>query len=77
MEAGKLVKQEGKENHLLDMIAEDTAFDLSKEELDELMNAKLYTGCAGMQVDSLLHDYINPLLQENQNLMGTDTDISL
>lgn len=77
MEAGKLVKQEGKENHLLDMIAEDTAFDLTKEELDELMNAELYTGCAGMQVDSLLHDYINPLLQENQNLMGTDTDISL
>lgn len=77
MKAGRLIKEEGEENRLLDMIADEPAFGLTKEELDDLMDSRLYIGCASMQVDSLLHEYINPLLQENQKLLGTDSDISL
>lgn len=77
MKAGRLIKENGEDNSLLDMIAKDSAFGLSEEELEVLMDSKLYIGCAGMQVEAFLHDYINPLLQENQRLLGTDTQISL
>ena len=44
MEAGRQVKVEGKENNLLDLIAEDPMFNLTREELEKTMDPTKYVG---------------------------------
>lgn len=53
MEAGKRVKMEGKENDLVERIAADEAFGLSKAEIEEVLQEN-FVGCAPMQVDEFL-----------------------
>ena len=50
MEAGRNVKQEGLENNLLELIAQDEEFHMTLEELKETMDPKKYVGYAPMQV---------------------------
>ena len=70
MEAGKTVKVEGKENNLLQLIAEDPAFNLSAEDLQKTMDPKKYVGRSKEQVDAFLKKCIRPLLEENKELLG-------
>lgn len=69
MEAARQVKDEGKPNPLLHLIARDKAFDLEEEDLSALLDASLYIGRAPGQVEDFLRDYIYPLLEENKNLL--------
>ncbi len=67
MEAGKRVKLEGKDNNLLELIAEDEMFGLSKESIKEAMNPHLYTGRAAAQVVEFINEYIKPILAMNKD----------
>ncbi|MDJ0838118.1 MAG: adenylosuccinate lyase [Acidobacteriota bacterium] len=62
MEAGKVVKVEGGQNDLLDRIAADSAFHLDREALEQLADARLYTGRAEQQVAEFLAAEIEPIL---------------
>lgn len=75
MEAGAHVKQEGRENNLLELIAEDSAFNLSAKELQETMDPKKYVGRAPVQVERFLQEVIRPILQENEALLGMKAEI--
>ena len=75
MEAGKNVKVEGKENNLLELIAADTAFQLSKEELSSIMEPSKYVGRAKEQVETFLSDCVCPILEANENLLGMTAEI--
>lgn len=75
MEAGRNVKVEGKENNLLDLIAADPAFNLSREELEKTMDPSLYTGRSARQVERFLAEVIRPLLKENKEYLGMHADI--
>lgn len=77
MEAGKRVKEEGKENNLLELIANDPAFSLTLEELQNTMNPEKYTGCAKAQVEVFLKDVIKPVLEENKELLGLTAEIKV
>lgn len=77
MEAGKRVKEEGKENNLLELIANDPAFSLTLEELQNTMNPEKYTGCAKAQVEAFLKDVIKPVLEENKELLGLTAEIKV
>ncbi len=77
MDAGRLVKLNGDENHLLEMLAKSDKFDLNVQELNELINPKLYIGCAAMQVDDFLNDYIYPMINENSKLLGISAEINV
>ena len=61
MEAGKNVKQEGKENNLLELIAADPSFNLTLEELEANMEPAKYVGRAPYQVNVFLRDVVNPI----------------
>ncbi len=50
MEAGKTVKEEGKENNLLELIAADPSFNMTLEELEACMEPSRYTGRTGHEV---------------------------
>ena len=77
MEAGKTVKEEGKDNNLIDLIAADPSFGLSKEELQSTLQPSLYVGRAPRQVEVFLRDVVNPVLEKNKDELGATAEINL
>ncbi len=75
MEAGANVKERGEENNLLDLIAADESFGLTREELEASMDPAKYIGCAPVQVEHFLDDCVRPLLEENSDILGVRADI--
>lgn len=75
MEAGKNVKMEGGENNLLDLIAADGTFGLTKEELEACMEPSKYIGRAPEQVDAFLSKVVLPIMDENRELLGIKAEI--
>ncbi len=75
MEAGAHVKKDGRENDLLELIAADPAFNLSEEELKETMDPKKYVGRAPIQVEKFLEEVVQPILEENEALLGVKAEI--
>ncbi len=77
MEAGKQVKQEGKENNLLELIAADETFGLSLEELEASMEPSRYVGRAPLQVEQFLSKVIAPVLEKNRDELGVKAEINV
>ena len=77
MEAGKTVKEEGKENNLVDLIAADPAFGLTKEQIEENLKPELYVGRAPRQVEVFLRDVVNPVLEANKSELGVKAEINV
>ncbi len=77
MQAGKRVKEEGLENNLLDLIAADERFHMTREELNKYVNPKLYIGAAPHQVERYLETVVNPMLEENKDLLGETAEINV
>jgi len=70
MEAGRLVKEEGKTNDLLERISNDFTFKLSLEELNALMNPENFVGIAPQQTEEFISTVIYPILSANKNVLG-------
>ena len=70
MEAGKNVKVEGKENNLLELIAADPAFNMTLEDLQKTMDPSKYTGRAEVQVNAFLKNVVQPVLDDNKEILG-------
>ena len=77
MEAGKTVKMEGKENNLAELIAADPAFGLTLEEINAVMKPENFVGRAPQQVEDFLKDYVDPVLEENRDLLGIEVEINV
>ncbi|MGN0131646.1 MAG: adenylosuccinate lyase [Lachnospiraceae bacterium] len=77
MEAGKNVKQLGKENNLLELIAEDPAFGMDLEDLQKTMDPSKYVGRAPIQVEKFLKEVVAPILEENKDLLGVTAEINV
>ena len=77
MEAGKNVKVEGLDNNLLELIAADESFGMSLEELKACMDPAKYTGRAKEQVEAFLSKVIQPILDENADILGLTGEISV
>ena len=63
MEAGRLIKEEGQPNRLLDLIAADPDFDLDADELRSKLRPSDYVGRAPQQTAEYIESEIRPLLQ--------------
>ena len=77
MEAAKNVKIKGEENNLLELIAGDPAFNMSIDELKKTMDPARYVGRAPRQVEVYLRDVINPMLEENKEVLGMQSEIKV
>jgi len=77
MEAGRNVKERGLENNLLDLIAADKAFNLSANDLKKAMEPARYTGRAKEQTEEFIEEVIQPILKENQDLLGITVEITV
>ena len=77
MEAGRNVKEKGLDNNLLELIAEDPAFNLSIDELKKTMDPSKYVGRAPLQVEAYLKNVVNPVLEANKEVLGVKAEINV
>lgn len=77
MEAGKNVKEKGLDNNLLELIANDSTFNMTLADLQTTMDPKKYIGCADRQVEDFMANVIHPILQENHDLLGVKVEINV
>ncbi|MDO4788601.1 MAG: adenylosuccinate lyase [Johnsonella sp.] len=77
VEAGRRVKEEGKENNLLELIAKDEVFNLSRESLSEAMDASKYIGRSAEQTEEFIDEYIEPILESHRQDLGIKAEINV
>ncbi len=77
MKAGAAVKQEGKENPLVDFIAADPAFGMTKEEITAILEPKNFVGRAPWQTAEFLAEVVQPILDANKDVLGMTAEINV
>ena len=70
IEAGKQVKDLGLENDLIDRIASDPAFGLSRDEILSHMKPSRYIGRCPEQVEEFLENFIRPVLEKYHDALS-------
>ena len=77
MAAGKVVKEEGKENDLLERIANDEMFGMNMEQLEAIMHPNKFVGRAPQQTEEYFHDFISPILEKEKDALGMHAEINV
>lgn len=75
MEASKKVKEEGKENDLIERILNDETLKLDKSKLKEVLDPKNFIGFAPIQTEEFIANEIQPILDANSELIGLESDL--
>ena len=77
MEAGRHVKEEGRDNDLLELIAADDMFNMTLDELKSAMDPSRYVGRAPAQVSEYLEEVVKPVLDANKADLGLEAEINV
>jgi adenylosuccinate lyase len=77
MEAGKRVKEEGLDNNLLELIAANPIFGVTKEQIEANLDPSKYIGRADVQVDEYLTEVVRPMLEANKDSLGIEVSINV
>ena len=77
MAAGKVVKEEGKENDLLERIANDEMVGMNMEQLEAIMHPNKFVGRAPQQTEEYFHDFISPILEKEKDALGMHAEINV
>lgn len=72
MEAGKMVKIEGKENDLIERILNDKYFNLDKDRLLEILSPKNFIGFAPEQTEEFVSIEVKPILERYSDKLGME-----
>ena len=75
--AAERVKLEGGENDLLERIAADPVFRLTRGKLDALADPAKFTGMAERQCEKYLSGTVRPLLEKYKDELGAKAEISV
>lgn len=75
--AGKRVKEDGEANDLIDRIANDPAFGMTKEEIEKNLDPKNYTGRSASQVTEFLNDYVKPAIADYSSGIETEAELNV
>ncbi len=77
MAAGRVIKEEGGENDLLDRIAADPIFGVSLEELREILKPEKYVGRAPEQTMEFLREIVGPVLDKYKDVKASEAEVSV
>ena len=77
MEAGKRVKQEGLDNNLLELIAQDPMFNVTLDELKSKLDPMKYVGRSKEQVEEYLSEIIAPIIADSKSDLGMTAQINV
>lgn len=75
MAAARTVKEEGKPNDLLSRIAADPAFGIDEESLKKIIKPENFIGRAKEQTIDFLNDVIDPILEDNKDILGIGSEV--
>lgn len=75
MEAGKNVKQEGKDNNLIELIRNDDMFRAVWDKLDDILDARNFIGRSNDQVEEFIAEEIDPILEAHKNDLGEHGEV--
>ena len=71
-EAARIVKQEGGENRLLEMIESEPLFAPIHGKMEEILDTKKFIGLAPTQTEEFIKAEIDPILKKHKNLLGAE-----
>jgi len=77
MEAGRNVKEFGKENNLIELISNDPSFKLSKEEIQAILDPKKFVGRAPSQVQEYYNEYVKPILEKYKDDLNFESQVNI
>lgn len=77
MEASKKVKEEGKENDLIERILNDDSLKLDKSKLKEVLDPKNFIGFAPIQTEEFIANEVQPIIDANSELIGLKSDLKV
>ncbi|HSQ87927.1 adenylosuccinate lyase [Romboutsia sp.] len=75
MKAAYRVKQEGKDNNLMELIMNDESFKMSKEEMLSIMDPKNFVGRAPEQVVEFINETLEPAIKDFKESIGLKVDL--
>lgn len=75
--AARVVKEEGGTNDLVDRIAADPAFMITKEEIQAILKPEEFTGRSNQQVDAFLKEVVRPILDANKDVLGEKQELNV
>ena len=77
MAAAQRVKGEGLDNDLIERIINDDSFGLTKEEILGVIDPAKFIGRAPGQVIEFVDEYVNPIINENQESLKIKSEITV
>lgn len=77
MQAGRNVKELGKENNLIELIKADDDFKAVHSTLDKILNPKLFIGRAPSQTVEFVESEVKPILEQNKAILGQKGDVEV
>ena len=77
MQAGSVVKVEGKPNDLIERIAADKSFNLDMNELKAVLKPENYVGRAPQQTIEFVDGVVKPILDKNSQVLGLKSELNV
>lgn len=77
MAAGEQVKVYGRENDLVERIANDKSFNMTKDEILAAMKAENFIGRAPEQTEELVEEFVKPIIEKYQNELGVKAEVNV
>ena len=77
MAAAQRVKGEGLDNDLIERIINDDSFGLTKEEILGVIDPAKFVGRAPSQVTEFIDEYVDPIINENQEALKIKSEITV
>ena len=75
--AGRVVKEEGGQNDLMDRICADPAFRITREECEAILMPRNFIGRSSEQVVEFLEDVVWPVLEAHKQALGEKTELNV
>jgi adenylosuccinate lyase len=76
-QAAKVVKEEGGQNDLIDRIAADPAFKVTKPEIEAILQPERFTGRSAEQVETFVKEYVDPVLDAHKGELGEKAELKV
>lgn len=73
--AGMRVKEEGAENDLLERLAADPAINMTRQDMEAILDVRQFVGRAPQQVEEFIAAEIAPFLERNAHRLGATSDV--
>ena len=77
MEAGRVIKEQGGENDLLERIAKDPIFGVTMDELKDILKPEKYVGRAPEQTREFLRDVVAPALDKYKDIETAKAEVTV